>query len=53
MCYAALNIRNFNKSYISNIAEKASKKGRLEDFMNKYLALTSNYINNEYIKTHL
>jgi len=53
ICYAALNIRNFNKSYISKIAEKASKKGRLEDFMEKYAALTDKYINKEYIKSHL
>jgi len=53
ICYAALNIRNFNKSYIANIAEKASKKGKLEDFMDKYSAITNKYINNEYIKSHL
>jgi hypothetical protein len=53
ICYAALNIRNFNKSYIANIAEKASKKGKLDVFMGKYLTLTDNYINNEYIKSHL
>lgn len=48
--YGALNIRSFSKSYIANIADRVSKRGKGDEFNTQYASLTTPYYNDEIIK---
>jgi hypothetical protein len=43
LVYAALTQKSFNKSFISNIAEKLNKKGKGDDFLKSLIYLTREY----------
>lgn len=53
IAYCASNVKNFNRSYISSLAENVGKKGKVQEFTMDFLNLVSPYKNNDIIKNYI